>query len=147
MIVDLTSEYADYIAFNMREDDAREVLATSKSDYRHEFADECMMLGGWCVIDSHGIPVVMGGVHECWPGVGNAWCVATPDISKHGIEATKAAKFAISQYAHLHRIQAFSAVFHEVSHKWLECLGFKRGAMLKKFGKRGEDFIIYEIVR
>ncbi|OSI16506.1 hypothetical protein BWD09_07000 [Neisseria dentiae] len=147
MIVPLTHEYANYIAFNMREDDAREVLATQTSDYRHQFADECAAMGGWCLIDSGGIPVVMGGVFECWPNVGNAWCVATHDISKHGIEATKAAKFAINEKQHLHRVQAFSADFHTVSHKWLECLGFSRGATLKKFGKRGEDFIVFELLR
>lgn len=147
MMVELSAEYSNYIAFNMREDDAREVLAMSQTDYRYQFADECAHLGGWCLLDKDGLPVAMLGIHECWPGVGNAWCVATPDISKHGIALTKAAAHIISRHRHLHRIQAFSADFHKVSHKWLALLGFKRGAVLEKFGKGGEDFIVFEMVR
>lgn len=147
MIVPLTEEYSDYIAFKMRADDAREVLATQFSDYRSEFSDACLSYGGWCALDSDGLPYAMFGVAECWPGVGNAWCVATPDISKHGIETIKLGKWLIEKYGHLHRIQAFSADFHKVSHRWLERLGFERGPVLRKFGKNGEDFIVFEIVR
>lgn len=147
MICRLDKESAQYIAFNMRDIDVREIFATHPNDSRLDFADECMAIGGWCVKNKQGIPVMMLGVHECWPNVGNAWCVATDEISNIGIEATKAAKFVLSKYEHLHRIQAFSASFHDVSHRWLERLGFKRGPVFEKLGKNGEDFIVFEIVR
>ncbi len=147
MIVPLTAEDANVLAFFMREDDAREVLATHYSDYRHEFADACMRWGGWCCKTANGIPVAMGGVVEAWPGVGTAWMVATPDLPQHGLEVTRFARKLIADSVHLHRVQAFSAAFHTVSHAWLEALGFERGPLMRKMGKGGEDFIVFEIVR
>ena len=147
MIVPLTWDDANLLAFTMRDDDVREIMALRRAEYRHEFAGECAALGGWCCKDERGVPVAMGGVAEHWPGVGNAWMVATDDIGRHGVEISKAAKAVLEQHSHLHRIQAYSADFHAVSHRWLEAIGFRRGAVVPKLGKNGEDFIIFEIVR
>lgn len=147
MIVPLTSELANVLAFTMREEDVREIMAMRHDEYRHEFAEECAHCGGWCCLNKDGVPVAMGGVYECWPGVGNAWMVGTDDFARHGIEITRKSKKVLENLPHLHRIQAYSAAFHTVSHAWLERLGFRRGAVLPKLGKGGEDFIVFEIVR
>lgn len=147
MIVPLTLDDANIIAFNMREVDVREIMAMRRDEYRHEFAEECMIWGGWCCKDTRGVPYAMGGVVEHWPGVGTAWMVATDAISQHGVEVTKAAKTALVTNKNLHRIQAYSADFHDVSHAWLELLGFTRGHTVRKLGKNGENFILFEIVR
>ena len=147
MITPLTLDDANIIAFNMREEDVREIMAMRRDEYRHEFAEECMIWGGWCGKDTRGVPYAMGGVVEHWPGVGTAWMVATEDVSRHGIEVTKAAKVELVTHKNLHRIQAYSADFHKVSHPWLESLGFKRGHTVRKLGKNGENFILFEIVR
>lgn len=147
MITPLTLDDANIIAFNMREEDVREIMAMRRDEYRHEFAEVCMIWGGWCCKDARGVPYAMGGVVEHWPGVGTAWMVATEDVSRHGIEVTKAAKVELVTHKNLHRIQAYSADFHKVSHPWLESLGFKRGHTVRKLGKNGENFILFEIVR
>lgn len=147
MITPLTLDDANIIAFNMREEDVREIMAMRRDEYRHEFAEVCMIWGGWCCKDTRGVPYAMGGVVEHWPGVGTAWMVATEDVSRHGIEVTKAAKVELVTHKNLHRIQAYSADFHKVSHPWLESLGFKRGHTVRKLGKNGENFILFEIVR
>ena len=148
MICDLTLEDANVLAFFMREIDAKEIMATNKSEYRHEFAQICFSYGGgWCCKDSKGMPYAMGGIVEHWPGVGTAWMVAMPDIEKHGIEVTKAAKAMLVTHKKLHRIQAYSAAFHTISHEWLKRLGFAQAHTLRKYGKNGEDFYLFEIVR
>ena len=38
MIVPLTLELANVLAFTMREDDVREIMAMRRDEYRHEFA-------------------------------------------------------------------------------------------------------------
>ncbi len=48
MITPLTLDDANIIAFNMREEDVREIMAMRRDEYRHEFAEECMIWGGWC---------------------------------------------------------------------------------------------------
>ena len=147
MITPLTLDDANIIAFNMREEDVREIMAMRRDEYRHEFAEECMIWGGWCCKDTRGVPYAMGGVVEHWPGVGTAWMVATEDVGRHGIEVTKAAKVELVTHKNLHRIQAYSADFHKVSHPWLESLGFKRGHTVRQLGKNGENCIVFEIVR
>ena len=72
MIVPLTLDDANIIAFNMREVDVREIMAMRRDEYRYEFAEECMIWGGWCCKDTRGVPYAMGGVVEHWPGVGTA---------------------------------------------------------------------------
>lgn len=147
MICDLTPEDANYLAFYMREIDKREIMATRWNDYEGEFGAECAAIGGVCYKTPDGIPVAMGGVFEVWPGVGTAWMVATPDIKNHGVGLTKLARHLMVTHKHLHRIQAYSADFHHVSHEWLELVGFKRGPTLKHYGRAGEDFILFELVR
>ena len=147
MMVPLTLADANILAFTMREVDVREIMAMRRDEYRHEFAEDCMLYGGWCCKDKHGVPVAMGGIAEHWPGVGTAWMVATDAVAQHGVEITRAAKQMLASHTHLHRVQAYSADFHTVGHAWLERLGFKRGAVQHKLGKNGEDFIVFEIVR
>ena len=45
MIVPLTLDDANIIAFNMREVDVREIMAMRRDEYRYEFAEECMIWG------------------------------------------------------------------------------------------------------
>ena len=143
MITALTLADALYLARQMRDIDVREIMATRADDDADAFAHECAAIGGWVYRDAAGVPVAMGGVLECWPGVGNAWMVATDDIARHGVGLSKLARRVVSDGKY-HRVQAMSAVFHDVSHAWLEALGFERGALVRQFGKNGEDFILFE---
>lgn len=147
MVIELTLNDALYIAFHMRADDKKEILATRKDIFLNEFAYDCMIWGGWCVRNKSGVPVAMGGVTECWQGVGNAWMVGTDDVPKHGIEITKLTKSVLVNNYHLGRIQAWSAAFHLSSHPWLKSLGFREGARLDQFGKDGEQFIVFEMLK
>lgn len=145
MLIPLNRKDALYIAFHMREDDAREVMATRGDNYRHSFAEDCLRFGGWCYRDKDGVPVAMGGIVRMWRGVGTAWMVATPAIARHGVAVSRHCyRQMMIDSEGLHRVHAFSAAFHTISHQWLEMLGFTRGATLRGWGKQGEDFILFE---
>ena len=74
MIVPLTLELANVLAFTMREDDVREIMAMRRDEYRHEFAEECAYCGGWCCLDKDGLPVELaGGIGACRGWVMRGW--------------------------------------------------------------------------
>lgn len=45
--------------------------------------------------------------------------------------------------AGVHRIEAASILGYPDMHRWLRSLGLKREALMKRFGKRGESFLLY----
>lgn len=147
MIETLTPETALYVCKRMREIDFHEVMATQLTDSVEDFAAMCAYIGGVCYRDAYGVPVAIGGVREAWPNVGIAWMVGTDAVAQNGVGLTKLGRDLMVTHGHLHRIQAMSADFHTVSHKWLEAVGFERGGVMRKYGKNGEDFIVFEIVR
>ena len=66
MIVPLTLELANVLAFTMREDDVREIMAMRRDEYRHEFAEECAYCGGWCCLDKDGMNAGRGWAMLGW---------------------------------------------------------------------------------
>lgn len=145
MIDTLNYDDALYLAYHMRDVDVREVFATRNSHFRHEFASDAMRTTGWCLRNQSGVPVAMMGYYVAWANVATAWMVATDELNSHILELTRFAKPLVHD-KRWHRTQAFSADFHTESHRWLEILGFQRGATLRKYGKNGEDFIVFERV-
>lgn len=57
------------------------------------------------------------------------WCVTKyrPALARSGIR----------------RIEAASHIEHEVSHRWLQFLGFRREGLMADFGKNGEAFYLF----
>lgn len=147
-IVRLTGEDALYVAQRMRENDAREVYATRWDETPWRFAVDCAGLPGvsWCAL-LDGEPVVIGGVALHQPGIGQAWMVGTDKFSRVAVKLTRFSRDIIARMLRddsgINRIQAFSAAFHEESHAWLKAVGLNAVAPLPKYGKDGEDFLIF----
>lgn len=140
------------VAMNMREDDRAEVMATSWTDDLFDFAIECVRSPGVKLVvrNDAGVPVCVGGVANHQPGVGQAWLVGTPDIGKMGLQVVTAAKglfAAVMDNGGVHRLQAFSAATHTRAHRWLELMGFNEESRMPKFGKAGEEFIVFSMVK
>lgn len=152
MIANLTLEHALGVARNMRESDRREVMATQWEDDIERFALDCYLSKGvkWVAINKKGEPVVIGGVSINSPGVGTAWMVGTDRWLTVALEVSRFCKNSIQSIlssGDVHRIQAFSAKFHAESHRWLKIVGMNPGSSLSKWGKNGEDFILFEVLR
>jgi len=152
VIVPLTLEYAQYIAENMAKDDLAEILATHWLDDVGGFAEQCVAVNGvnLCVLANDGTPIAMGGVAVFAPKVGTAWMVGTERMIEKKLEVTRACKKNIHKILNsglVHRVHAFASGLHYRTHPWLDSLGFKREAILHKWGKNGEDFILFALTR
>lgn len=147
-IVRMTGEDALYVAQHMRENDAREINATRWDDTPWRFAVDCASLPGvsWCAL-LDGEPVVIGGIACHQPGLGQAWMVGTEKFAQVAVKLTRFSRDVISRMlrddSDINRIQAFSAAFHEESHAWLKAVGLNAITALPKYGKGGEDFLIF----
>lgn len=143
MIVTLTIEHALHIVYKMREDDKREVMASSRAEHLMDFAQECMYYGGYCLIAKDGEPVAMAGIARQWSGVGNAWMVGTERLQHHMLEASRMIRKEINK-PEWRRLQAWSSASHKTAHVWLRHIGFVNAHTLKGFGKDGGDFYLFE---
>lgn len=152
MIANATWQDALHVALNMREEDRAEVMATSWSEDPFDFAVECIRSPGikLAVRDENGVAVCIGGVALNQPGIGQAWLVGTPDIGRLGIEVAHAARKifkTMMDEGGIHRIQAHSAAFHSWAHQWLSLVGLKEESRLPKYGKNGEEFIVFSVLK
>ncbi len=151
MIATLDWPIALHVAQHMRADDFAEVMATRWNDSRYDFAADCMRLPGpklAALLD--GEPVAMGGVATHHPGCGQAWLVGTEKIGALGLEIAHVCRRSIrALFAEggVHRIQAYSAAFHEDAHRWLKAIGLREEARLSRYGKGGEDFLVFGITK
>ena len=147
-IVRLTGEDAFYVALNMRQNDAREIYATRWDESAWSFASDCIRLPGisWCAL-LDGEPVVIGGIANHHPGVGQAWMVGTDKLPRAAITLTRFCKDIVtrmlSEDSGINRIQAMSAEFHKEAHAWLRAVGLNATTALPQYGKGGEDFTIF----
>lgn len=145
-----------HVSTHMRKDDFDEVMATRWDDSPYSFAAEHMKLNGpkYVVRNSEGEPTVIGGIAVHQPGVGQVWLVASNGIKQCKIEVAKVAQSVIDYYMQkideslrLHRLQAFSAESHTMAHRWLKKMGFRQESTLPAFGKHGENFLVFSIVK
>ena len=152
MIASLNWTDAIYIVENMRRDDLEEVIATRWNDDAYGFAAECMNLPGVRLVAKtpDNIPVAMGGVATWNPGVGQAWMVGTESIGLIGTEIAHACRKSIKalfETGTIHRIQAFSAATHTQEHRWLKAIGLHEESRMAKYGKNGEEFIVFAVTK
>jgi hypothetical protein len=150
VIVEATWKDALEVCLNMRGSDREEVMATRWSDSPYDFAADCMRApGSRFTAIYEGRPVMLGGVAMNQPGIGQAWMVGTDEIGNLGVEIAHASKAIFSRLleGHVHRIQAYSIATHQWAHSWLRKIGFVEAASLKQFGKRGEDFVLFEMLK
>lgn len=139
-----------YVARNMRERDRLEINATNRNEDPDDFAMRVVQYYG----DFSGVawddrrPVACFGCTEAHPGVWEAWMFATDDLPGIGLELTRHLKKVM--LPHLialgaHRVEARSMAGHEDAHRWLKSLGAVQEARLRRYGKHGEDFILFRL--
>lgn len=91
-------------------------------------------------------PVAAFGVSASFHGLGSGWAYGT----KHMPKVMKAATlFALRTVKPMliaqgfRRIEVRSAEDHDLSHAWLERLGFEREGIAKNYGSDGRSFVTY----
>ncbi|MBT9169345.1 MAG: hypothetical protein DDT19_02704 [Syntrophomonadaceae bacterium] len=147
-IVRLRGEDALHVALNMREVDRLEISATRWSESPWDFAVDASQFPGasWSAL-LDGEPVAIGGIALLQPGIGQAWMVGTDKLPQVGLMLTRfcrdVAHRMLTEDSGIHRIQAFSAGFHTEAHAWLRAVGLDSTQPLLKYGKGGEDFLLF----
>lgn len=93
------------------------------------------------------LPMAAAGVVVLWKGFGEAWALLGKDLKGHQAAVVTLAvrRHLLLWFAELElvRVQCYRKADNYAGHKWLEAVGFGKGALLEKFGPGGEDHYMY----
>lgn len=137
-----------WVIHHMRQRDQDEIYAQRWSDDPGAYLEDQMIwMGEMCCIWTHdGIPVSCQGVLPFWPGVWGMFAYGTDlwprvvlDMTKHAFRFIVPALLAVKA----HRVECRALATHTESRRWIEFLGAREEAVLKAYGKRQEDFVLY----
>lgn len=153
-VVPVTAENLRYVAERMRDRDLAEFSAMAYTDTREEAADRLVRAyadhpGLECVTLDDGTPVGVGGVLWLRPGVASLLFFATDDFDRIVVSLTRHARLNVFRPARAlaHRIECFSLSTYTQMQQWVELFGLRPEATLRRYGKGGEDFIVYAWTR
>lgn len=142
-----------WIAANMREQDRREIRALIGDEASLSQAAGAMLQGSpdhAFVATLRGEPVAAVGVMRHAAHLGSAWAFGTdktkrviPALTRWGVEHWKPRMLDEG----FSRVEVRTIIDHDLSHQWLERLGFKRECIVRGYGLRGEAFVQFSFVR
>ncbi len=87
-----------------------------------------------------------GGIVVPYPGFGEGWAVAGPLVASHHVffhRTIRLAYLPTARMLRLRRLQAMVRSEFTASQRWLEHLGFRQEAVLRRYGVTGEDMVLY----
>lgn len=147
------SDEVRHVLRNMRDSDRREIFATRFSEEPDEVADNIMLMCpelAWTVGTVSAGPIAVVCAVPLWPGVWSLGMMATDKLPLIGLSLTKWVKnkmIPALKSGNFQRAECHSIEGHTFAHKWLELLGFTRECSLARYGKNGETFHVYSIVK
>lgn len=151
--VPATREHVRAVALEMRDRDLAEFSALTFYDDRTGAADMLAPLyGGHPAVECalfDGRPAAVGGMIQTRPGVVSLLFFATDDFARivrpitHYVQTGPMARAKKTA----NRIECFSHVEHTEMRQWVELFGLRPQATLPRYGKRGEDFLVYAWLR
>jgi len=145
-------DLVDEIAWHLRDDDYRELRATScYADPRPTLAQRVMSVSSmtFCAIHQ-GAPVACWGLIPMWPGVGMAYAFGTDAWDRVLLPMTKHVKrfmLPLLLDSGYHRIECRSLASRQDTKRWLRLFGAREEAVMRSSGVRGEDFKLYRWLR
>lgn len=95
--------------------------------------------------DKSGVIAIIGGT-ILWPGNMEIWSVTGEDINKYPIAYLKLVRELIERFQAVLKIRRFQCqgiCGNPQLDKWFKSIGFKREAIMEKYGPQGEDFYLY----
>lgn len=143
---------ACYVAANMRDRDRREIEATiGRVASWPAVAAASLQLSGddaFCAFYGGQPATVIGVTHNGY-GRGTGWCFGTNDLFRTMPALTRFLRrtWIISMIeGGLRRVEVRSLLDRDISHRWLESIGYQREGIAEAFGVNGEDFVTYAFV-
>lgn len=139
------------VALNMRERDFLELSAALPFRNRIELAEyftEAYLGRGdlRVVYDRDDQPVAVIGSLMPRPGVLSLLMFATPGVCTVHLSLTRWLRkrwLPAMVEADVHRIDAISLDGYSRMHRWLEAIGLRRESVMAKFGREGQDFVMF----
>ena len=140
-----------YVAANMREADWREIAAVFPGS-AGEIAASLLAASpdlAW-IASLEGNPACAFGIARLLPGLGSGWAYGTRRLP---LVMKTVTRFCLRKVrpqlllAGFRRIEVRSALDHDLSHRWLEHLGFAREGVARDYGAGGLDFTTYAATR
>ena len=145
--------YADvvYIARNLREADAEEVLPLTWGGTPENLAAGVIAVGGKASVAlSADVPVAAFGAHEARPLCWSVWMFATDRWPEVALSVTKMIKRELGPAlikTGAVRADCWTIETHHTAHRWLELLGAAREATVEDYGATRKKFHCYSWTR
>ena len=139
----------EFIAFNMREEDRREIYGNLPSDNPLELAAMVFQAVGkkgvgW-IASLDGRPTGAFGMFENWPGNWQVFSFGTNDYRRVVVtfreKLDTALKFARENGAH--RVECKSHGTHKEAQALLRVVGFDLECVLRSYGRDGADYLLF----
>lgn len=135
-----------YVLDRARAADREELLALQQGDNWTPLISDILRAPGLKFFFGDGKPVVCLGGCEVHPGVWQAWSFATDDFGKLALSVTRFARDVMLPAfvkMGMHRGQAIAAANNAGARRWLKLLGAEEEATLKRYGREGQDFVMF----
>lgn len=135
------------VAANMRAKDAAEIYATRWTDSPIDLAESVMRaIGPGWVAWIGAEPVAVIGAASMWPNVWSVYAFGTDEFRRVAPYLTRHIRKVMMpglMIVGACRAECRSIATHTEAHRWLERLSARREAFLPKYGRNGEDFVLY----
>ena len=137
-----------YVAANMRDADRREIFCQrADEDVRALAMTMSYVSPVHCYAAFEDCsPIAVFGASEQHPNMWTAWAFGTRRLRRAVPAITRFVRSRIAGAlldCGANRVEVRSIAGHDIAHRWLETLGAEREALLRGFGKGGEDFVLY----
>lgn len=145
---------ATWVAAHMRAADYHEIDAVVPLD--QPVAVACWLLAAsqgmaWCAsIDGQPVTIFGCTTSPITPHLASGWAYGTRDLKRTIPEVTRFALGVVRPELlsrGITRLEVRTYIDHDLSHRWLEGMGFEREGISRAYGRRGEDFAVYAATR
>lgn len=143
---------ACYVAAHMRQADHDEIAAVVRFDNPAQVAATLLAYSpglAFCAF-LRDQPVTVFGVSHVTETVGAGWAYGTQRLKRTIPACTEYALLTIGPELirrGYKRLEVKTDVKHDLSHRWLEGMGFVREGVMRSFGFNGEDFALYAMTQ
>lgn len=143
---------ACFIAAHMRQADHDEIAAVFKFTNAAQVAAVMLDLSPGLAFVAYlkGEPVTCYGVSHVNDAICSGWAYGTdrikrtiPAVTDHAVRVI-APELMRRGYK---RLEVRTAIDHDLSHRWLEGMGFEREGVMRSYGFNGESFVLYAITK
>lgn len=147
MLTKLSFPDLEYVCFNLRDGDAREIFGLLEHDNPYRLAWESYSLitnkGRGTLAWHGGRPAALGAFTEDHPGVWNVWMFGTEDFTEVLFPLTRwirrTAREILDDVGG-HRLQCDSRSDYVEAHKLIRALGGREEVVFERYGKDGADY-------